>query len=405
MKRTHKIPLLKNHHTHPSVFAALRNGLDLSLYKAKPDAVSALGGISQDFSLALGWDNSRYVFGWEELDRLPPLMICNVSFHEFLINRPAREKFAAEFPEVMGNIDDTDWVERNLHRILEFIAGASAVAARDMAGFYNSLAQEGVWYAEDKLLPGAQFIDLYKNAGCFGRTRLWMDMDSFEALPGECRQDVGGIKIFLDGAVGAGTAALFDPYPSGGSGLLLLTGEQLQAMLKKAADYNKAVSIHTIGNRSTHLLINTLRALEGAGRPPEIRVEHCQFISPDMAEQAKNLGVILSMQPNFSEDSVQYRGRLPKGYAQMNNPFRMLIDHAGFVPGLDLFFGSDGPPHGAAHSIKSGLFPPLASQTLSLEELVAGYCMNDFEHGYVDITIDDEKKNVEADTVLNPVRV
>ena len=44
------------------------------------------------------------------------------------------------------------------------------------------------------------------------------------------------------------------------------------------------------------------------------------------------------MQPNFSEDSRQYADRLPAGFPCLNNPFRMLIDEAGFVPiGLHLY--------------------------------------------------------------------
>lgn len=401
MPHTQKIPLLKNHHTHPSVFAALQQGLDMSTLETKPLALAALAGQTNQFNLALGWNNSRYTFSMDELDELAPMMICNVSFHEFLINGAARKKFGAVYPVVMESIDDTDWVERNLHQILKFIAGASGITAEDIAGFYKSLAAEGVWYAEDMLLPGEHVIELYKNARCFERTRLWSDMESFEAMSPGHQDAVNGIKLFLDGAVGARTAALYDPYLSGETGILLQTDSELSALLKKTAAFGKPVSVHTIGNRSTEQLIAVLEKLWEADRPQQIRVEHCQFISLPMARRAKALGIILSMQPNFSEDSIQYLDRLPRGYAEMNNPFRMLIDKAGFVPGKDLFFGSDGPPHGVDYSLKSGLFPPLASQVMKLEEIVAGYCMTGFEHGFNEITIDYEKKKVETRTVLN----
>jgi len=400
MPISHKIPLLKNHHTHPSVFAALQYGLDLSTLETKSDAMVALAGQNKDFNLALGWNNSRYTFTRDELDSLAPVLICNVSFHEFLVNTPARKMFGQTYPEVMEHIDDTDWVERNLHQILKFIAGASAITARDIAGYYQSLAKEGVWYAEDMLLPGDPVIGLYKEAGCYERTRLWADMDSFEAMPPEHRQGVCGIKLFLDGAVGARTAALDDPYLSGGTGLLLKTDEELSSVLKKAAFFGKPVCVHTIGNRSTEQLIGVLEGLEKEDRPPAIRAEHCQFITLDMAERARSLGMILSMQPNFSEDSIQYLDRLPKGYGERNNPFRMLIDEAGFVPGRDLFFGSDGPPHGVEYAFKSSLFPPLAVQALKLEEIIAGYCITGFAHGYIDLEIDYDKKSVGAQIIL-----
>lgn len=401
MPHKQTIPLLKNHHTHPSVFAALRYGLDMSPFDTKEEALAGLEAQNREFNLALGWNNSRYTFSKEDLDRLAPVLICNVSFHEFLVNAPAKEKFSVAYPEVIENIDDTDWVERNLHQILKFIAGASGIEAGDIEGFYRDLALEGAWYAEDKLLPGEKIIGMYKAANCLDRTRLWADMDSFEAMSPESREAVSGIKLFLDGAVGARTAALYAPYLSGETGLLLQTEQGLSGLLKKAAAYGKPVSVHTIGDRSTEQLISVLEGLEKNDRPPEIRAEHCQYITPDMAGRAKSLGVVLSMQPNFSEDSLQYRDRLPKGYAEKNNPFRMLIDQAGFVPGQDLFFGSDGPPHGVEYAFKTSLFPPLDSQKLTLEETIAGYCMTGFENGSIDIEVDYEKERVLAEVSLN----
>jgi hypothetical protein len=78
----------------------------------------------------------------------------------------------------------------------------------------------------------------------------------------------------------------------------------------------------------------------------------------------------------------------------MNNPFRMLIDEAGFVPGKDLLFGSDGMPHGARYALESALFPPFPGQRLSLPEFVAGYCMPDLENGFIDVAIDYENREI-----------
>jgi len=51
----------------------------------------------------------------------------------------------------------------------------------------------------------------------------------------------------------------------------------------------------------------------------------------------------------------------------------MLIDEAGFVPGEDLIFGSDGMPHGAAAAVRQALSPPYPDrQALAIDELIAG---------------------------------
>ncbi|WDP90440.1 MAG: amidohydrolase family protein [Desulfobacter sp.] len=401
MKQT--LPLLHNTHTHPSIFAAMKTGVDISNAQTKAEALAAMDAHTGDFILVLGWHSTRYTFEPTELDHLAPALVCNVSLHEFILNTPARTHFADAHPGVVKNIDDTDWVERNLYQILKFIAANAGVTADGIKAFYRGLAEEGVWGADDMLLPGRQVIALYEAAGCLSRTRLWADPDSFSALDPEDRAKVFGIKVFMDGAVGARTAALNKPYDTGTAGLLLKTDRELYRDLAQALEWNKPVAIHNIGDRATAQVISSLTALkENTGKlPPMVRLEHCQYITPDMAETAKSLGAVLSMQPNFSEDSIQYKERLPGGYAERNNPFRMLIDQAGFVPGKDLFFGTDGPPHGVEAAVTACLFPPLDSQRLTLEECIAGYCLPDMEKGRIEIEIDHALRGVTARVVLH----
>ena len=82
---------------------------------------------------------------------------------------------------------------------------------------------------------------------------------------------------------------------------------------------------------------------------------------------------MLSMQPNFNSDSVVYADRLSPSMLDANNPFRMLIDKVGFVPGVDLIFGSDGMPHGIEHGLKEATVPSRESQKLTEEEFRLGY--------------------------------
>jgi hypothetical protein len=102
------------------------------------------------------------------------------------------------------------------------------------------------------------------------------------------------------------------------------------------------------------------------------------------------------MQPNFSEDSVSYADRLPAGYPARNNPFRMLIDRVGYVPGIDLYFGSDGMPHGAQEALRQSLFPEggYDDQVITLDEFVAGYCFPDTADGSIDVEVDTEQRTV-----------
>ena len=97
------------------------------------------------------------------------------------------------------------------------------------------------------------------------------------------------------------------------------------------------------------------------------------------------------MQPNFNSDSSDYSDRMDEGYCEMNNPFRMLIDEAGFRTGEDLILGSDGMPHGVNAAISQSFFPTKPSQRLTEDEFVAGYCLADESQGVIEIELDDKK--------------
>ena len=156
------------------------------------------------------------------------------------------------------------------------------------------------------------------------------------------------------------------------------------------------MAIHANGDAAIDQVVSSVeRAAVHAPSRQVIRIEHAQFISESTARRAKSLGLHLSMQPNFSEDSVNYAERLPEGYPARNNPFRMLIDRVGFVPGVDLYFGSDGMPHGAQEALRQSLFPDGAyeAQVLSLDEFIAGYC-HDMAPGSIDVEIDEAARTV-----------
>jgi predicted amidohydrolase YtcJ len=277
MGKKYEIPLLKDHHTHTSIYASLSNCIDLSAVRDKKKALSLMKKSTDEITVILGWNSSFFYFEDEELDCLPPVVICNISFHDFLINNPARER-----------------------------------------------------------------------------------------------------------------------------GILIYSNEKLFHTLAQLSTLNKPIAIHAVGDLATDQIIKILSDIQKIeGCIPQIRIEHSQFISKESAETAKSLGIVLSMQPNFNNDSIQYEDRLSAKYCTYNNPFRMLIDEVGYVPGEDLIFGSDGMPHGAQYALEQSLFPRYADQALMLEEFIAGYCMPDQKNGYIKIEIDEKEKNIKTEIVSN----
>jgi len=394
-----KIPLLKDHHSHPFLSALLSDCINLKDAQTKAEALSIMREAHKDeINIIVGWSNSWYSFEEHELDQLPPVIICNTSFHCFLINRATKEKLGTSHQEILTLMNDEKWVEKNLPKILKFIGSLKPYHPKQVKTFYRYLLQQGVWFAEEMLLPFEWVIPLFKELGYFDRTRFWADIEMFHSLSQEVQKDVYGIKVFTDGALGSKTAALKVPYSSGEKGVLVYSDEELRALINQVAEINKAVALHGIGDRAIAQIITVLNKINNEqGKIPPTRIEHGTLISRHEAQQAKALGITLSMQPNFSINSERYQDRLSEHYCRQINPFRMLIDDIGFVPGQDLVFGSDGMPFGVQTALEKALFPPLPSQVLTLDEFVKGYCMPDHKNGLLEVTIDEEKRRVSTE--------
>jgi predicted amidohydrolase YtcJ len=112
----------------------------------------------------------------------------------------------------------------------------------------------------------------------------------------------GSIKGFLDGTVDARTAAMFEPYVGGGTGIPMWEQEDLN---KTVALYDKEgfqVMLHAIGDKAINMALNAFeyaaKANGTSGR--RHRIEHVEV--PLLADlpRFKQLGVIASTQALFA---------------------------------------------------------------------------------------------------------
>ncbi|MDP2777973.1 MAG: amidohydrolase, partial [Anaerolineales bacterium] len=115
---------------------------------------------------------------------------------------------------------------------------------------------------------------------------------------------IGSVKVFMDGALGPHTAAMFQPYENEpeNKGILNMDGEELFEHCRKAADVGLSMTVHAIGDRANHEVLNAyeqLRKYETEKGLPHLRhrIEHVQLIHPDDAPRLAKLNVIASMQP------------------------------------------------------------------------------------------------------------
>jgi predicted amidohydrolase YtcJ len=118
---------------------------------------------------------------------------------------------------------------------------------------------------------------------------------------------IGGVKMFLDGALGSLTALLRDPYAGAGDnrGVATLDPADFRAIVARGATAGLAMTVHAIGDAAVDLALDVLGD-EGAALtgPVPHRVEHAQLVAPDRLGRAGHppdpalRTLVCSMQPS-----------------------------------------------------------------------------------------------------------
>jgi hypothetical protein len=162
---------------------------------------------------------------------------------------------------------------------------------------------------------------------------------------------IGGVKIFSDGALGARTAYMLEPfegYPDN-CGLPMATPEHLREVIGRASRAGIASFVHAIGDRANREVLDAIaeaREVEAAGAHgtrntqsgPRHRIEHAQIVHPADMPRFAALGVIASMQPIHATQDMLAADALWGKRSAHAYAWRSLLD-AGAV----LAFGSDSP--------------------------------------------------------------
>jgi len=156
---------------------------------------------------------------------------------------------------------------------------------------------------------------------------------------------IGSVKAFMDGALGQHTAAMFQPYLNEpeNRGILNMDGEELFEHCRRAADVGLSMTVHAIGDRANHEVLNAyqqLRAYETEKGLPHLRhrIEHVQVLHPDDAPRFAQLNVIASMQPIHAPSDMLMADRLWGARSALAYGWRTQLNFGAY-----LAFGSDAP--------------------------------------------------------------
>ena len=202
-----------------------------------------------------------------------------------------------------------------------------------------------------------------------------------EAGLGDDWLHIAGLKGFVDGALGARTAAMLAPYRGepDNRGVLTVEPDELRGWLQTANANGLPLALHAIGDRANRLVLDAFA--EAGTEGLRHRIEHVQLLDPADVGRLAELGVIASMQPIHATQDYEMAERYWGQRCATAYAWRSLLE-----VGTILVFGSDCPvedlnPFLGIHAAVTRRTPSgapgpegwIPAQRLTVEEAVWAY--------------------------------
>ncbi len=212
----------------------------------------------------------------------------NLEFQKGLLKENLLEKVmdAVPLPPYSRLVDAAEHVFRDMFKL-----GLTTVV--DMGGkeanlrVYQKLAMRKHFPFKVRLYMMPEYLDAMVSLGVEHRF-------------GSSEVKIMGLKVLMDGSLGAHTAYLIEPYADDEDnvGILNYSREELLRMVEKATRSGLQVAVHVIGDGAALEAVSVFGMVEGIQylRP---RLEHCQVLSKEIVEKMAQFDVIASVQPVF----------------------------------------------------------------------------------------------------------
>jgi predicted amidohydrolase YtcJ len=157
---------------------------------------------------------------------------------------------------------------------------------------------------------------------------------------------LGGVKLYLDGALGSRGAWLKKPYADapGQTGLQFLQSAEIRNLMVRASMDGFQTAVHAIGDAANAEVIDAVEELSDTFKGDRRwRIEHAQIVDPaDLPRLGKN-GIISSMQPvHQTSDRTMAEARLGPQRLAGAYAWQSVLQAGG-----KLAFGSDTPVESA----------------------------------------------------------
>jgi predicted amidohydrolase YtcJ len=157
---------------------------------------------------------------------------------------------------------------------------------------------------------------------------------------------LGGVKLYLDGALGSRGAWLKKPYADapGQTGLQFLASAEIRNLMVRASMDGFQTAIHAIGDAANAEVIGAIEELSETYKDDRRwRIEHVQIVDPVDLQKLGKHGIISSMQPvHQTSDRIMAEARLGQERLKGAYAWQSIAKAGG-----KLAFGSDVPVESA----------------------------------------------------------
>lgn len=408
------LPGLIDTHCHPFELGWLKRNLDLrgtsNITALRMRVAAKAQGLRPgEWIEGMGWDHEAFaerrlpnMSDIDDVSRNNPVILSRVCGHIGLLNSKAIESLGigdvrgAEYDrndkgELTGIIR-----ERALVEAYSRVPGSSAGdCAADLSVVEFEAAKSGLTCLHSILSPDnyreelEALLSLATSGKLLLRHRVFVPpeeahlvVDVNRRLEGS-RARVNGVKLFCDGSLGAGTAALREPYsdePSN-SGSLRYSDEELAQQVAKADSLGLQVIVHAIGDRAIEQAIDALSVVTGAGNPLRHRIEHASLLPKDLRSKAKKHRIRLTVQPSFITSDVWAEKRLGSERVRDLYPLKSILSEGIVASG-----GSDAPVESLNPILGmwSSIAGRISPESLDLDGAQTMYTLNAASNGFDD---------------------
>ena len=367
------LPGFSDSHVHGLGVGLSKLWVDLSSASSISEVVEALRGRCSssgpgEWVVGFGWDHERFsekrLPTREDLDaisREKPIVIFRRCGHLCVVNSAILEKLGDRLQDLISNgralLDASTkqpngiLVEEGVDAVRELLPLSESSVLRAVREAIEEALRRGLtclhWIAR-----GSEDLAAIMALRASGELRIRIYLFfPVEMLPhllalglrtgfGDPWVRVGGVKLLLDGSLGARTAYLREPYADQPSerGKLLYGEKELRELALRAHGAGLQLAIHAVGDGAVELALKVLSELPGGPGRMRHRIEHASVLGPGLIKMMAGLGVVASVQPRFVVSDFWVEERLGPSRARWAYPFRSMLK-----AGIPLAAGSDAP--------------------------------------------------------------